>query len=237
LVNRDKPVKPFVKRPLMVHEALAKIRQPLQVDSLSITNGHLRYGERRVAGADPGVLTVAALNMSVEGIANRGDASAVILLRADGNLMDAGVFKMLMRIPVTPPDFSLHYSGSLGAMDLTRFDAFLDIAEYTRVKSGSMKEAAFEVDVTAGQARGRVRAIYKDLKIAFLDKQTGTEKGFGNRAATFFANAFKIRDFNAPDKSGSMKEGRVNYTRRPQDEFQQFVWFALRSGVLDAISQ
>jgi len=237
LVNRDKPVKPLVKRPLMVHEALAAIKQPLQVDSLSITNGHLRYGERRVAGADPGVLTVAALNMSVEGIANRGDASAVILLRADGNLMDAGVVKMLMRIPVTPPDFSLHYSGSLGAMDLTRFDAFLDIAEYTRVKSGSAKEAAFEVNVTAGQARGRVRVIYKDLKIAFLDKQTGTEKGFGNRAATFFANAFKIRDSNAPDASGSMKEGRVNYTRRPEDEFQQFVWFALRSGVLDAISQ
>ncbi len=41
LVNRDKPVKPFVKSPLMVHEALAAIRQPLQVDSLSITNGHL----------------------------------------------------------------------------------------------------------------------------------------------------------------------------------------------------
>jgi hypothetical protein len=237
LVNRDKPVKPFVKRPLMVHEALAKIRQPLQVDSLTITNGHLRYGERRVAGADPGVLTVAAVNMSVEGIANRGDASAVMLLRADGNLMDAGVFKMLMRIPVTSPDFSLHYSGSLGPMDLTRFDAFLDIAEYTRVKAGSMKEAAFEVDVTAGQARGRVRAIYKDLKIAFLDKQTGTEKGFGNRAASFFANAFKIRDSSAPDASGSMKEGKVNYARRPQDEFQQFVWFALRSGVLDAISQ
>jgi hypothetical protein len=49
LVNRDKPVEPFVKRPLMVHEALAAIRQPLQVDSLSITNGHVTYCERVVA--------------------------------------------------------------------------------------------------------------------------------------------------------------------------------------------
>src|ERR1019366_10159039 len=37
LVNRDKPPKPFVKSPLMVHEALAAIPQPLQVDTLSIT--------------------------------------------------------------------------------------------------------------------------------------------------------------------------------------------------------
>jgi hypothetical protein len=236
LVNRDKPVEPFVKRPLMVHEALAAIRQPLQVDSLSITKGYVRYCERVVAGADPGVLTFAAVNMSVEGIANRGEASTAILLRAQGDLMDAGTLKVLISIPITPPDFSLHYSGSLSAMDLTRLGAFLDIAERTRIKSGSAQEVAFEIDVTGGQAHGRVRAIYENLEIAFLDEQTGTEKGFDNRVASFLANLLKIRNSNAPDASGSMKEGEVNYTRRPENEFLQFVWFSLRSGVLDVIS-
>ena len=42
LVNCDKPVGPFVKPPLMVHEALAPVRKPLQLDSLSITDGHIR---------------------------------------------------------------------------------------------------------------------------------------------------------------------------------------------------
>ena len=42
MINRDKPPAPFVKSPLMVHEALASIRQPLQIDSLSITNGQLQ---------------------------------------------------------------------------------------------------------------------------------------------------------------------------------------------------
>jgi hypothetical protein len=236
LVNRDKPVEPFVKRPLMVHEALAAIRQPLQVDSLSITNGYVRYCERVVAGADPGVLTFAAVNMSVEGIANRGEATTAILLRAQGDLMDAGTLKVLISIPITPPDFSLHYSGSLSAMDLTRLGAFLDIAERTRIKSGSAQEVAFEIDVTGGQAHGRVRAIYENLEIAFLDEQTGTEKGFDNRVASFLANLLKIRNSNAPDASGSMKEGEVNYTRRSENEFLQFLWFALRSGVLDVIS-
>jgi hypothetical protein len=237
LVNRDKPVEPFVKSPLMVREALAAIRQPLQVDSLSITNGYLRYCERVVAGAAPGVLTVAAVNVSVVGIANRGQATAAIQLRGQGDLMNAGTMKVLMSIPITPPDFSLHYSGSLSAMDLTRLSAFLDIAERTRIKSGSAQEAAFEVEVTAGQARGRVRAIYRDLEIAVLDKQTDTEKGLRNRVASFLANMLKIRNSNAPGASGLMKEGKVNYTRRPDEEFQQFVWFALRTGVLDSISQ
>lgn len=41
LINRDKPLERFVESPLMVHEALAAIRQPLRVDTLSITGGQL----------------------------------------------------------------------------------------------------------------------------------------------------------------------------------------------------
>jgi hypothetical protein len=49
-------------------------------------------------------------------------------------------------------------------------------------------------------------------------------------------NLLKIRRSNAPDASGAMKEGAVSYTRRPDEEFQEFAWFALRTGVLDVIS-
>ena len=236
LVNRDKPVGPFVKSPLMVNEALGAIHKPLKIDSLSISNGYVKYCERVAAGADPGVLTFAAVNISVENIATRGKAPAAILLRAQGNLMNAGLLKVLMTIPVASPDFSLRYSGTLGAMDLTRLDAFLDIAEHLRIKSGSVQELTFEIDVSTGHARGRVRAVYKDFKVAVLDKQTGAEKGLDNRFASFLMNVFKIRNSKTRNASGAMGEGKVNYTRKPDDGFMQFVWFALRSGVLDVIN-
>jgi hypothetical protein len=236
LVNDDKPLPPFVRSPLMVHEALATIRQPLQVDSLSITNGRVRYCEREVVGADPGVLTFGAVSLSVEGIANRGEAAAAIQLRGQGDLMDAGTLKLQMSIPIRPSDFSLHYSGSLSAMDLTRLNAFLDSTEHTRIKSGRATEAAFEIDVIAGQARGHVRAIYRDLEIAVLNKDTGSAKGLGNRITSFLANLLKVRSANDPDATGVMKEGQVNYTRKPEEEFLQFAWYALRTGVLDVIS-
>jgi hypothetical protein len=236
LVNCDKLPPLFVKSPLMVHEALAAIRQPLQVDRLIITHGTLKYCERMIAGGDPAVLTFGDVGISVKGIVNRGGASAAIQLRGQGDLMNAGTLKVLMSIPITPPDFSLHYSGSLSAMDLTCLDAFTDVEEHIRIKSGSVREAAFEIDVTAGQAYGRVRGTYGDLVIAVLDQQTGSEKGLGNRVSSFLANLLKIRNSNAPDAWGSMKEGKVNYTRGPQEEFLEFAWFALRSGVLDVIS-
>jgi hypothetical protein len=233
LVDRDKPLNPIGTPSLMVNEALAAIPLPLRLDSLSITNGCLRYCEQLVAGADPGVLTISAISMTAEGIANRGAKSAAILLHGQGELMEAGTLKVLMSIPLTTPGFSLHYSGSLGAMDLTRLDAFLDIAEHTRIKSGSVQEAAFDIDVAEGQARGCVRGTYQDLEIAMLNKQTGSEKGFDNSLASLLAKELKIRRANAPN---STKEGKVNYTKKPDQEFQQFAWFALRTGVLDIIS-
>jgi hypothetical protein len=141
-----------------------------------------------------------------------------------------------MSIPITSSNLSFHYSGSLSVMDLTRLNAFLEIVEHTRITSGSAQEAEFEINVTAGQARGRVRASYMDLDIALLDKQTGSANGLDNRVASFLANLLKIRSSNTPDAAGVMKEGEVNYTRRPDEEFQEFAWFALRTGVLDIIS-
>ncbi len=236
LVNLDKPVEPFVKPPLMLHEALAAIQQPLQIDSLSVTNAHLRYCERLAIGAEPAVLTFAAVSLSVEGISNRGETTSAIRVRGQGDLMNAGTMQVLMSIPSTAPNFSLHYSGSLSAMDLPRLNAFLEISEHTRIKSGSAQEAAFEIEVTDGQARGRVRATYQNLEIAVLNKQSGSEKGLANRVTSFFANELKIRNANPPEGSNSRKEGEVNYTKKPDEEFLQFLWFALRMGVLDVIS-
>jgi hypothetical protein len=237
LVNHDKPAKPFVKRPLMVHEALAAIPFPLQIGLLHLINGHLAYAERVVAGAAPGVLTFSAVSISVAGIANRAEPPATIFLLAQGDLMEAATLRVLMSIPVAPPNFSLRYSGSLGAMDLTRLDAFLDIAEHTRIKSGYTQEAAFEIDVTDGQAQGRVQGTYRNLQIAILNKQTDSSKGLRNRMESFLANEFRIRRANAPGTLRETKEGKVNYSRRPQDKLMQFVWFALRNGILDLISE
>jgi hypothetical protein len=236
VVDRYKPLGPFLKSPLMVHEALAAILKPLQIDSLRVTNGLIRYSEQVIAGANPGVLTFTAVSLSAEGIANRG-AQAAITVQAQGNLMDAGTMKVLMTIPVMPTNFSLHYSGSLGPMNLTNLNGFLEIDTSTRIRSGIVKEADYEIDVTAGEARGHVQASYQNLEIAFLNKESGAATGMKDRATSFLANMLKIRSSNSAELLGLAHQGEVNYTRQPNEEFQQFLWFALRTGVLDIISR
>jgi len=233
LLNRDKAYDYNSSKPLMPNELLLSIHESLQIGSLNIIRGHLKYAERLVVGAKPGVLTFENVQMSVVGITNRAKRGASIAIRAQGNFMNSGLMKVRMSIPALSSHLNLHYSGSLGAMDLTKLNPFLEIAEHTRIKSGSIQEAAYEIDVDAGHATGNLRVVYKDLYIVILNKKTGSANGVFDQVKTFIANLIKFRGNNIPDKSGNMKIGSANYARKPDEAFTQFVWFGLRSAVGD----
>jgi hypothetical protein len=119
-------------------------------------------------------------------------------------------------------------------MDVRALNPFLETAEQMRIKAGVLQSATFDINVISGRASGNVRAVYKDLTLAAINKRTGSENGIFDAIASFVANTIKIRRNNASDP-GKMKVGKVDYTRRKDDPFFRFVWFALRSGVGDVV--
>jgi len=235
LVNRDKPRTTDTSSFPMPNEILSSIKGTVQVDSLSIMNGQLNYSERFAIGSKPGLITLSSVHVLAEGIANHGKPGAALVIHARGSFMKAGTMHMLMSIPVASPDLSFQYSGSLNRMDLSALNSFLEPAEQMRITAGILQEATFEINVASGHASGNVRAMYSDLTLAAINRHTGSEKGFFDGISSFFANTFKIRGTNVPDKSGLMKIGEVEYTRQREEVFTEFTWFALRSGVMDVV--
>ena len=235
LINKEKPFTKDTASPPMPNEILSWLKGTLQVDSLSITNGRLEYGERFAVGLKPALITLDSMQVLAEGITNHGDPGAALTIHAQGNFMKAGAMTVLMSIPVASPEFSLQYSGSLGRMDLHALNLFLEPAEQMRIVAGALQAATFEINVASGRASGNVRAAYRDLTVAAINSHTGSDNGVVDNIAAFIANTFKIRGTNMPDKSGSMKIGEVNYTRQRDESFLTFTWFALRSGVGDVV--
>lgn len=236
MINRDKEPPPRSQSPPMAHEALAAIEKPLRVEFLSATNGLVAYAERPIPGVEPGVLTFGKVSLAIENLSNRGSAGDSIEINGRGDLMDAATLQVHVSIPVSPPDFALRYSGSLAEMDLPRLNSFLEPVEMLRINSGNAQSAEFEIEVREGQARGRVRAVYDDLDISLLDEDTGSGQGLRKRFVSFLANLLKVQKSNQPDQMGEMRVGDVAYTRSADDQFLEFLWVALRSGVLDVIS-
>ncbi len=236
LVNMDAPYNQNSSRPLMPSEGLSSIKKIIQINSLDIINGRLKYAERYIIGSPPAEVTVDSMRLSAEGITNRAAPGAIAVISGQGTFMKTSAMKIRMNIPVISPEIPIRYSGSLDGMDLTRLNSFLEIGERLRIKSGVLETATFDITINAGHASGPLRAMYKDLNIAVLgNKLTGSEKGALNRIASFMTNAMKIRANNMPDKSGLIKIGEVKYTRKRDDTFFQLIWFSLRSGIGDVV--
>jgi hypothetical protein len=235
LVNKDKPNKKDAPNPPMPNDILASIKETLQIDSLSIVNGRLKYIERFEIGAKPAWITFDSIQALTEGITNHHDHGAAMVIHAQWKLANAGTMKLLMSIPVASPEFLFQYSGSLGRMDLSALNSFLEISDQMRIKTGVLQEVTFEVNFASGHASGQVRGVYRDLTLAAIDKYTRSEKGFSNGIISYLANTFKINKNNVPDKSGSIRIGEVKYIRQPDDSFINVVWFSLRTGVRDVV--
>ncbi len=231
LINKDKPAERDTVSPPMPNDIVASLDQIINVDSLIIWNGGLIYGERFTAGSKPAVMTLDSMQVLVRGIDISGNTADTAVILAKGEFMKSAEMNILMSIPLASSGFSMEYSGSLGRMDLDALNPFIERAEGKRFKTGTLQNATFDIKVVDGRAGGSVRAEYKGLTLAAINKRTGSEKGFLNQMSSFIANNIKLRTENMPDKAGAMKIGTVKYMRQRDDPFFRFVWFALRSGV------
>lgn len=235
-INREKPRRPPTRIPPMPHEALAGLDQPLRLGRLTITEGTIRLKARRAADAEPGILTFAAFALTARDIANLPAGGQTIQLQAQTRLMDAAPLTVDMSIPVAPAALTFDYSGKLGPMDLTRLNAYLSGTGSFEIKSGRAEGAEFSVAVVDGRARGTLQGIYRDLHVTVLDRETGNDDGLTTRVATVLANQIKVRHDNAPDRTGALAEGKIDYTRTPEDSFLHFSWAALRTGLSDLLT-
>ena len=235
MVSMYKPYKRSSSKTLMINELHNSIKKIINVDSLSISSSHLTYKERYSARANPAFLTFDNIHALIKGVSNNNELGDTIVIMASTIFAKGGVMKMLMYIPLSSPKFSLRYTGSVSKMELNKLNTFLEIGEHYRIKSGIVHHSTCNVQVKNGKATGNVRAVYEDLKFALLDPKSGSENGIFNKLKSFFANTIKIHGTNMPDKSGNLKLGKVNYSRKRDDTFIQFAWFALRSGIANIV--
>jgi hypothetical protein len=232
LLNKDKPDGKDTAGPFMPNEILSSIKKKVNVERVCITNGQLKYSERFDRDAKPSFLTFNSMEVLAEGIANYGPQGSVFVVHAQTKFADAGLMKLDMTFPVASPNFSFRYSGSLSGMDLRPINSFLEISDQMRIKSGVLEGVTYDINVASGHANGNVSGVYRDLTIASITKNTGSENGLSNTIVSFIANKFKIRKNNVP---GAMKVGRIKYDRLPDDPFFQYAWFSLRTGIRDVL--
>ncbi len=151
LVNMDKPYDKNSANPEMPNEVLSSMKEIIKIDSLEVINGRLKYCERYAIGGTPGIVTFKKVNVSIDGISNNKTIPDTTVINAQGIFMDSAVMKLRMAIQLSSKDFSLRYSGSLGKMDGTLLNTFIEPGENQRIESGVIESAVFNINVNSGR--------------------------------------------------------------------------------------
>jgi hypothetical protein len=230
LINKDVPFHVDSAINPMPNELYNKMKNPFQIDNITIDNGHLIYNESYDEGRKIATLTFNNINIQENEIIDTEKKSVTLFINANGIFNDVTPVNLSMTIPLSSKEFSLKYSGTFGNMNLTGLNHYLDNAEDVRIKSGMVQSATYDVDITSGYASGKIRPIYSDLKVE--PGYAKTSQSMPRRKVDFFlANLLLIHKNNALDKKGNIKPGEIKFMRAHDTAFMEMIWLSLWSGV------
>jgi hypothetical protein len=225
--SRPKPLWP---------QRLADLDWKLQLDTLRIDTGALRYAELRAEWPVPAVIWFSGITATLSGLSNDPADStrpARAVLQASGGFMDQARVALRMEVPVANR-FKLTAEGRVDHLPAPALNSFLLVSDGIRIKSGRVDKAMFQFTVADQRAQGTLTTIYDSLAIDLVDRTTRTQS-LGQKFKSFVAATFLVRSSNLPDKKGAVHSARIDYLYARSESFWGGFWRALRSGIVSQI--
>lgn len=137
------------------------------------------------------------------------------------------------QVPIRSRDFDLNFRGNIGRMDATVMNQMFLPVDGIRIESGAVDSIWFDVDVRDGSASGALVALYSELEVEKVDRDS---EGGGLIAwlQSLFVDA-TLESRNPPEEEAPPRAGTVQHTRQPPDSFFKFLWESVRSGLLSVV--
>ncbi|WP_439487785.1 hypothetical protein [Algoriphagus sp.] len=194
-VFRDKriPLKEGVIKP-MPQELMENALFDLEIDSVIVQNGLIRYQEFAPKAMLPGAIRFEEVNASIAPFMMRKKSAQEFPLETSvldihAKLMGEGDVKLKAVMNFGYP-YPMDVDVELGEFDLRLLNNMLSRGVFIKVVDGKVTDGKWDFRMDEDVARGTMNFKYKDLKIAFLDSLT-LERGTGKLGLmTFLANAF-----------------------------------------------
>ena len=224
------------RRKTLWPQRLADLDWKLQLDTLRIDTGALRYAELKAEWPVPAVIWFSGISATLAGLSNDPADStrpARAVLQASGGLLDQARVALRMEVPVASR-FELTAQGRVENLPAPALNSFLLVSDGIRIKSGRVDRATFRFTVADRRAQGTLTTIYDSLAIDLVDRKTRTQS-LGQKFKSFVAGAFLVRSSNLPDKNGGVRTAAIDYQYGPSDSFWGGFWRALRSGIVSQI--
>ncbi|MEP1085801.1 MAG: hypothetical protein ABJ333_10160 [Algoriphagus sp.] len=237
-VFRDKriPMKEGVIKP-MPQYVMSNAPFDLDLDSLIIRDGLIRYQEFAPEAMLPGSISFEKVNASIAPFVLRTSSQDYPLkssmLLAKAKLMGDGDITLKADMKFGAP-YPMDVDVQLGEFDLTKLNRMVSRGAFIGIVEGKVTDGKWHFTIDDDVAKGKMNFRYEDLKLEFLDSLT-LERGTGKLGfMTFLANT--ITKKSNPRKLFNKRVVSRVYFERDKSKFIFGGWWrATFSGLKGAV--
>jgi hypothetical protein len=219
------------------HQLLMKVKFPVKMNSITITDVDVSYEELNPVTDKSGSITFGNTSGELKNVTNIPVAIAAnplmtvtanTILMNEGKLHASFVFNLSKS---TAGVFSV--DATLGPMDGTKANKAVNGLAMVEIEKLQIDKLEMHVTGSNNKANGTVRFAYHDLKIAALKKDKNEDDGFKKRKLlSFIANTFVVKS-SSPAKTGDTPKTQiVSYDRDPKKSFFNLVWQTVAKGIV-----
>ena len=229
-IYKDKrlPFQEGIIKPLPV-DMLEKLKQRIHLDSLRIIDGDLTYEEFNDKTNSLGTINFTHLSARLRNIKNYGiTATDSLLLSANTLFLGKGYLSVRFRESYADSLAGFLYQVNMGAMDLKELNAVIVPLASAKVTSGYLDTLQLKAIGREYIAHGKMKMLYRDLKVEFLNKKDQEKKTIVTRFITLVANGI-IKGKNT-SKTGSVYTARI----RERSVFNYWIKIVLSGALTNA---
>ncbi len=234
-IFRDKNV-PFNlnKFPLFHNEMFLKAPMPMVIDTLSVVNSAITYGELVAERTEPGMIRLEAFDLQSYDLNNRpqedDSVESVMKLEVRAKVMGEGLLSVTLTLPLEGDTRALVCSGSVGAMQLSPLNAMLEPSINMKFNAGTLTRMTFSFSGNDNISDGWMEFLYNDIDVVIQKKDEGKEWGF----VSFLAN--KVTNSNNPPPGKTdFKSVKIGFERDKNKGMINYIWKTIQSGMVRTI--
>lgn len=230
---------PFPKNhyPKLPVTGLKSLDFQIRLDTFLVRNSYFKYREYRPPALQPGEIWFTDIDLQGHDITNSSNEIArdsLMRFHASAMLMGEAELSLNLGFNLADSNDRFFVNGILNRFDMTELNPILEHVAFIKVTKGQNEMLDFNFHANNDVAKGEMDFEYKKLHIRLIDKETLTDRGFGESIASFIANTFVVRRKN-PKWIFFFRHGDIYFKRDKQKSFFNYLAKSALSGVKSTI--
>lgn len=202
----------------LMHLMLFDVPFPLNVETVTISNGSIHYRHRHEDHPTPGLLRFEQLEATLTHVGNLGAPN--MTLHVETVAMGEGHLTVDVDFHMNDPLGTHRLHGLFVKTSFAAFNPVLENIVFLGAKSGYLNRMEFQMDLDNSRSFGYVTMDYRDVEIELM--------GDGKRFKTYLANRFAINKTHTGDDS---RPEAIAFTRVQDKNIFSYWWMSLLSGL------